>query len=220
MSTKPSFYNTSYDANTSQNINKSCCQCKCASYEVANIDLLKGKEEHIDKSYITNLEVKENTIVGLDLKVKDDLNVIGESCLENTLTIKPPCGSTSTTTTTITNNSIDVSNILQVNTDGSGNVVVKNRMITESLQFNPIVVDSGIINLENGSVSATTVNITGIMNAQEGDYVVIINDHSLNDITVSDTIMADGQLYTISSKHSSSMIYYNGKLYPLHGTKH
>jgi hypothetical protein len=219
MSTKPSFYNTSHDANTSQNINKSCCQCKCASYEVANIDLLKVKEEHVDKSYITNVEVKENVIVGLDMKVKDDLNVIGETCLENTLTIKPPCGSTSTTTTTITNNSIDVSNILQVNTDGSGNVVVKNRLITEALQFNPIPIDSGIINLENGSVSATTVNITGIINAQEGDYVVIINT-STSDITVHNSIMADSSSYKISGKHSSSMIYYDGKLYSLHGTKH
>lgn len=219
MSTKPSFYNTTQDVTTSQNINKSCCQCKCASYEVANIDLLKVKEEHIDKSYITNVEVKENAVIGLNLKVKDDLNVIGETCLENTLTVKPPCGSTSTTTTTITNNSIDVSNILQVNTDGSSNVVVKNRLITESLQFNPIPIDSGIINLENGSVSATTVDITGIINAQEGDYVVIINTID-SDITVGGSIMADGLSYTISSKHSSSMIYYNGKLYPLHGTKH
>lgn len=219
MSSKPSFYNTSQDANTSQNINTRCCQCKCASYEVVNIDLLKVNEEHVNKSYITNVEVKENAIVGLDLKVKDDLNVIGETCLENTLTIKPPCGSTSTTTTIINNNSIDVSNVLQVNTDGGGNVVVKNKIITEALQFNPIPIDSGIINLENGSVTATTVNITGIINAQDGDYVVIINT-STSDITISDSIMSDGLLYTVSGKHSSSMIYYEGKLYPLHGTKH
>lgn len=227
MSGKPSFYNKTSNILTSQNtVDKSCCQCKCASYEVANVDLLKVKEEFIEKSTVTNLIVKENAEICLDLKVKDDLNVVGETCLENKVTIKPPCGSTSTGNTVITNNSMDISGSISINTDSSNNIQIYKdtninaNLMVQCLKFVPYISSGGILDFTQSCVQVTTEDITSIIGASEGLYVIIINDNTSSSITIDAGLISDGLIYTIDKKHSSSMIYYNSKLYPLHGTKH
>ena len=138
MSSKISFFGSSSSIsndknNTTLNNNSETIKCledsdysnsKCATHKIANIDFLKTKEEVVGKSTIKNLRIEESTVCESDFTTEGNLTVDGETCLNDILTIKAPTCSDLLGETVITYNSLDISNIISINSAVLNNMKV------------------------------------------------------------------------------------------------